>query len=208
MTVSTTQTTTHHSGADEGSGNEPEDPGSSPISDSEPEPESSSDHLTPDAAAIEVYIDDDVAEDLDVDADWLLTNLEAVAAHVAGHHVERLTVRVVGDATMTTLHRDHCGLNSTTDVLTFDQSDGGDAIVADIAVCACEAARQATSRDHTVNLELLLYAVHGLLHCAGYDDHDVDDYRRMHREEDRLLGLVGLGPVFQADSDPAEGGSS
>ncbi len=58
--------------------------------------------------------------------------------------------------------------------------------------------RQARQRGHSVERELLLYAVHGLLHCAGFDDHGTAAFDRMHAEEDRILRAIGIGPIFIA----------
>ena len=50
--------------------------------------------------------------------------------------------------------------------------------------------------------ELLLYALHGILHLCGYDDRTPADYRRMHRLEDRILTQLGIGPIFAAPAAP------
>jgi len=110
--------------------------------------------------------------------------------------VRRLSIRIVGDEEMARLHEAHAGVAGTTDVLTFDASDPGRAIEADIAICVDEAERQAEAFGHSVEHELLLYAVHGLLHCIGFDDHTDADYARMHAEEDRLLEAIGAGRIF------------
>jgi probable rRNA maturation factor len=61
-----------------------------------------------------------------------------------------------------------------------------------------EARRQAAGRALPVERELLLYCVHGVLHCLGYDDHDDAEYVRMHAEEDRILEAIGVGRTFAA----------
>ncbi|MCA9285039.1 MAG: rRNA maturation RNase YbeY [Phycisphaerales bacterium] len=111
-----------------------------------------------------------------------------------------IDVRIVGDGRMRELHARHCGLDSTTDVLTFpgDLDELGGPSRVDIAVCRDEAARRADASDRPVEPELLLYALHGVLHCLGYDDHEPDDYALMHEEEDRILKAIGVGPVFRA----------
>lgn len=111
--------------------------------------------------------------------------------------VERLSVRVVNDAEMAQLHGRWKQQEITTDVVTFDLSDASDApLRADIAVCFDEASRQAADRDHGPADELLLYAIHGLLHCCGHDDGDEASATAMHREEDRLLQAIGREPVY------------
>lgn len=113
-----------------------------------------------------------------------------------------VAIRIVGDSTMTALHARHCGIETTTDVLTFDHRRD-DAIDVDIAVCVDEAARSAAARGHHLERELLLYIVHGLLHCIGYDDHEPADFAAMHAEEDRLLEAIGVGATFARDAETA-----
>lgn len=66
----------------------------------------------------------------------------------------------------------------------------------DIVVCLDEAKRQASAAGHRVEQELLLYALHGVLHCVGYDDHDERAYELMHEVEDRVLEAIGVGATF------------
>jgi probable rRNA maturation factor len=87
------------------------------------------------------------------------------------------------------------GSDESTDVLTFPSASDG-SIDVDIAVCADEARRQAADRGHDVTRELLLYALHGLLHCAGFDDRDEAGFNAMHAEEDRILDAIGVGMTF------------
>ncbi len=107
-----------------------------------------------------------------------------------------LRAAIVGDDEMTTAHERHCNAPGTTDVITFDLSGDPAHLDADLLVCASEAARQAARRAHPVERELLLYIVHGALHCMGYDDHDEDDARRMHEREDEVLRAIGVGVTF------------
>ena len=112
-------------------------------------------------------------------------------------------VSIINDQAMSRLHLRHSGIDGTTDVLTFPSSEPGDPIQVDIAVCADEASRRAAEFGHSVNHELLLYVIHGLLHCAGHNDHTEEGYRAMHAEEDRILTAIGVGAVFH--SRPRDG---
>jgi hypothetical protein len=49
-----------------------------------------------------------------------------------------------------------------------------------------------------VERELLLYALHGMLHLAGFDDRTARGFATMHRTEDDILTRLGVGPVFSA----------
>lgn len=110
----------------------------------------------------------------------------------------RLEVAIVDDAEMRKLHRRWMGLGSTTDVLSFDLSDGGDDRVVDgqLVVCRPVAERSASKTGGDWRLELLLYVVHGCLHLCGYDDVTSSKAARMHRREDEILQQLGHGAVF------------
>lgn len=140
---------------------------------------------------------------------------EALAAiGVAGE----VRARLVGDAEMSRSHERYCGVSGTTDVITFnlgagpggEPDPGGEARSAsamdvDLLICIDEAARAAAARGHGVEREVLLYVVHGVLHCLGYDDHVEEDAAEMHAREDEILTEIGVGAVYARD---AAGGAS
>ena len=129
--------------------------------------------------------------------------LESVAVHGGG-----VRARIVDDAEMAAAHERWSGVAGVTDVLTFDLGEGGDgALDVDILICIDEARRQALARGLEPEYELLLYVVHGVLHCLGHDDHDDAAAARMHAEEDRLLGLAGVGPVYAVAARAGSGSS-
>lgn len=129
-------------------------------------------------------------------AGWLEDQLTRIA-RLAGVADGRLALAVVDDDQMARMHQQYCDQPGTTDVLTFDLRDKQDQPVeGDLVLCLDEARRQARQRGHDTRLELLLYAVHGLMHLLGEDDHDEAGYQKMHRREDELLTRAGLGPVF------------
>ena len=134
-----------------------------------------------------------------VNADWLETKTTS-ALELLGKNQSQLAVRVVNDATMIQLHQDHSNIAETTDVLTFDNGSSEASIRADIAICCDVASRALGDRNHALNEELLLYVVHGMLHCIGFDDHDEEAHLKMHEEEDRILTAIGVGPVWSSGS--------
>lgn len=138
------------------------------------------------------------------DPAWIILRLREAAQHLEQHDdldIRRVHLLIVDDARMTHLHERHSGIADTTDVLTFDlRSDPSQPIEADIVVCADEAARCASEFGHPIERELLLYGLHGLLHCAGFDDHDQQDWKLMHAREDDILAAIGVGPTFDRSS--------
>ncbi|HVZ93567.1 MAG TPA: rRNA maturation RNase YbeY [Phycisphaerales bacterium] len=110
--------------------------------------------------------------------------------------------KLVGDERMAAAHLEHCGEPGTTDVITFDLAAGaavtGGALDADLLVCIDEARRQSAARGIPLEHELLLYIVHGVLHCLGHDDHDDDAAIAMHAREDEVFRALGLEPAYSA----------
>jgi probable rRNA maturation factor len=136
---------------------------------------------------------------------WLARQFRA-AATALGVTAGEITLAIVDDARMSEVHRRHLGIAGPTDVITFDLRDSPAAPVeGDLVVCLDEARRQASARGHEARLEVLLYAVHGLLHLLGYDDHRPRDAARMHAQEGKTLQQLGLRDVFAA---PEQSGKS
>jgi probable rRNA maturation factor len=142
------------------------------------------------------------AGDAGLDRAWLAERLTAAVARVAAP-IARVTLLLVDDDRMAEMHARHRGAPARTDVLSFPAGRPG-AIEVDVAANVDEAARQAAAHGHAVVREVLLYALHGVLHCAGYDDHDDDGSRAMHAEEDRILEAIGVGRTFDARPAPAD----
>ena len=62
----------------------------------------------------------------------------------------------------------------------------------DIVIATGVARRQAKEAGHSLQAELRVLALHGLLHLLGYDHHSRDDRGRMARVEARLRRKGGL----------------
>ena len=138
---------------------------------------------------------------------WLDQQVQR-AVKLCGFKQAQLNLVIVADDEMAQLHEQYTGVAGTTDVLTFDLAEGGlplgsnqppPSIESDIILCLDEAKRQASHRGHEPRQELLLYAIHGLMHLLGEDDHDDAAYQRMHAREDALLQQMGFGPLFDPD---------
>ena len=117
-----------------------------------------------------------------------------------------LSVAIVGAKQMGALHLKFMGDPTPTDVLTFDldHNHAGKVTHGEVIVCMGVARAEARRRGIAVEHELLLYALHGMLHLCGFDDRTTATYRRMHRMEDRILTHLGIGTVF-ASRDSGSG---
>jgi len=104
-----------------------------------------------------------------------------------------VSVAIVSDRRMRALNRQFRGKDSVTDVLSFPAQAGSAssaAFLGDIVIASGVSQRQAREAGHSVQTELRVLALHGLLHLLGYD-HDGDD-GRMARAEARLRKKAGL----------------
>jgi probable rRNA maturation factor len=106
-----------------------------------------------------------------------------------------LSLAIVDGRQMTRLNRRFTGRRGQTDVLAFPLVDGPSPaapIVGEIVVNASLAAREAHDRGVRPIHELTLYALHGALHLAGYDDHDPQDRSAMYSREEEILTRAGI----------------
>jgi len=116
---------------------------------------------------------------------FLAAVVEAVRTF-AGRPDLHVSLLLTDDAEIGSLHAQHLGDPSPTDVMSFDLD--GDA---EVVVSVETAAREARA-DHPVAHEVALYVVHGLLHLCGFDDHSAGDRARMRAAERAVLDAVGV----------------
>jgi probable rRNA maturation factor len=108
-----------------------------------------------------------------------------------------VSIAIVDDEVIKKVNKEFLNESHKTDVISFDLSDETDAEVHfELIVNADEAARQAQTRNHSIEAEIALYITHGLLHNLGFDDGEDDHSRTMHKMEDEILVLAGFGPVY------------
>jgi len=118
-----------------------------------------------------------------------------------------VAVALVSDARMRVLNRSYRHKDYATDVLSFDGRDGegtagvGDGL-GDLVIARGVAARQAREAGHSLQTELRVLALHGLLHLLGYDHDAASDKGRMARVEARLRKKGGLKAGLIARSRP------
>lgn len=126
-------------------------------------------------------------------ARWLTRVAPAAARGEVG-------IALVGDARVRTLNRRYRRKDRATDVLSFPaaaesasrERRAASRDLGDIVIATGVARRQAKAAGHSLQAELRVLALHGLLHLLGYDHHDPRDNGRMARVEARLRRRGGL----------------
>lgn len=88
-------------------------------------------------------------------------------------------ITFVSDADIALVHGEFLGDATPTDVITFHHGE--------ILISTETAARQAKDHRQTLEHELALYLVHGLLHLAGWQDHEPQEAAVMARIQEEIL---------------------
>ena len=137
-----------------------------------------------------VVVDDDQS-DVTVDVDrW--ADLAAAVLR-SEHRTGELTLTFVDADEITSLNVEHMGIDGPTDVLSFpldaDQPDVpvGPVLLGDVVICPAVAADAAATHAGTLDDELALLTVHGVLHVLGYDHADPREGAVMRARELALL---------------------
>jgi probable rRNA maturation factor len=139
---------------------------------------------------------DEIAVDLDR---W--SALATAVLRTEGRSGE-LTLTFVDAAEMAALNLEHMHEAGPTDVLSFpldDHQEAGSAsvpvLLGDVVICPSVAAGAASTHAGTLDDELALLVVHGILHVLGHDHTDVDDTAAMRaRELEHLVAHHWGGP--------------
>ena len=107
--------------------------------------------------------------------------------------------------TVRKLNRDYRGVNRATDVLAFymlphSKSNpqfvvppDGITHLGEVVISYPKAVAQAKAQRHSVEKELALLVIHGILHLLGYDHEEREEERRMRQREKELLEKCSSG---------------
>jgi len=102
-----------------------------------------------------------------------------------------VSVSFVDDDYMTELHIKWMDEPGTTDVLSFPmdmpQTPGEAVTLGDIVISPVVAAEQAKAQGHSIEHEIYILAVHGLLHIIGYDHADKAEEKVMFDLQEKIV---------------------
>ena len=97
-------------------------------------------------------------------------------------NLRQVEVVLVSDKRIAQIHRQFMNESGATDVITFQHGE--------IVVSVETAKRQARQFGTTLDHELRLYIVHGLLHLHGFDDTTAGAAAEMKRVQERLVASL------------------
>ena len=102
-----------------------------------------------------------------------------------------VNITFVDDIEMTKLNINYRGVQSPTDVLSFEAGvidpENGKTILGDIVICYPFVSRQAKTLQNDIDDEIKLMVIHGLLHLLGYDHDDEESKQIMWDKQDQIL---------------------
>ena len=106
-----------------------------------------------------------------------------------------LSIAIEGDDALQALNRQYRQIDAPTDVLSFESDetdpDTGNRYLGDIIISLPRAEAQAAAAGHTVEVELQLLVVHGVLHLLGHDHGEEEEKARMWAAQRAALDQLG-----------------
>ena len=103
---------------------------------------------------------------------------------------KEISIALVDTKRMVKLNEKFRGVKEPTDVLAFPL--GGEfisteSLLGEVVISIAKAEEQARERGHSLESELALLTVHGVLHLLGYTDEDEDKRKIMQDKEKKIL---------------------
>ena len=125
-----------------------------------------------------------------------------VLQHLKVDEKTEISVLLTDDKFIRSLNNKYRGMDKSTDVLSFSLREGSvktlesesDKLLGDIIISVETAQRQADNLNHSMEKELAVLLIHGLLHLTGYDHEEDKDYKMMREREREILKSFDLPP--------------
>jgi probable rRNA maturation factor len=139
----------------------------------------------------------DIAESVAhfLDEKYLLESARAALIHQNAGADSDLSLVITGDARLHELNRDFRGIDAPTDVLAFSgdlvDPETGRPYLGDVVISYAQAESQAREAGHSIQEELRLLIVHGVLHLLNYDHLEPAEKARMWSAQAQILASLG-----------------
>ena len=135
-------------------------------------------------------------EGIDIDTTGVEAHAQKILAYLELSGVE-LSIVLCNDAFIHPLNRDYRGKDKPTDVLSFAQREGegallDDPMLGDVIISMERAQIQAQEHGVSLQAEVSLLLVHGILHLLGFDHEEDDEAEEMEAKEKEILSVVGV----------------
>lgn len=127
-----------------------------------------------------------------VDTAWFRSIARRILANLDIQQAD-LSIQFVDNPTIARLNWDHLQHEGPTDIITFPISEPDDPVLeGELVISVPWAQAVAEKNGDSLQDELNLYVVHGILHLTGQDDIEPEDAAQMRRQELRVLQALAL----------------
>jgi len=117
--------------------------------------------------------------------------------HLKVDEKTEISVLFTDDKFIRSLNNKYRGIDKSTDVLSFSLGEGSvktpetetEKLLGDIIISVETAQSQANKLNHSIEKELTVLLIHGLLHLTGYDHEEDQDYKIMREKESEILRI-------------------
>ena len=106
--------------------------------------------------------------------------LEQIADFLGAGDVELV---FVNDDEMRKINREQRGIDKATDVLSFPYEQVSGGLMGSVVISTDTASRVASELGHSIECEIALLFLHGVLHILGYD-HEIDNGQMREKEKE------------------------
>ena len=106
--------------------------------------------------------------------------LEQIADFLGAGDVELV---FVNDDEMRKINHEHRGIDKATDVLSFPYEQVSGGLMGSVVISTDTASRVAGELGHSIECEIALLFLHGVLHILGYD-HEIDNGQMREKEKE------------------------
>ena len=106
--------------------------------------------------------------------------LEQIADFLGAGDVELV---FVNDDEMRKINHEHRGIDKATDVLSFPYEQVSGGLMGSVVISTDTASRVASELGHSIEREIALLFLHGVLHILGYD-HEIDGGQMRQKEKE------------------------
>jgi len=153
---------------------------------------------------INIYIDEEL--DASIDEGRLITVAEKVLAALDTHPSTELGLVIATQERIIELNRQYLGRDRPTDVISFsmlppEQAEDTDTPefiappdgifhAGEAVISYPQAVLQAEERGHSVDKEMTILVIHGILHLFGYDDEEPANKKLMREKESEVLQYI------------------
>lgn len=124
---------------------------------------------------------------------------QAALEHESQPLDSELSIILTNDARLHELNLNYLGIDAPTDVLSFPASETdpetGARYMGDILISVPRAQTQAEAAGHSLEAEVQLLVVHGVLHLLGYDHAEPEEKAHMWKAQAEILERLGLGGI-------------